>query len=636
MRKCDRPIQSIVSTITFNKVKTLFRIGGEHLSKHNVCLVRDALRCYTFVQQDIARRHNLSLTIFWQNLYDLPNIDIVSMISYFEAIRDFLIRLPKNDVSYRFLRSELAKLALSHNIDSWKTLIRHVVPLLKKVPAYSTRLEVMKDISILLLFFKKMPFKDIGIEDVMLEKYLTAEAEQCDLVYDEETCNALADIINEWFNDFDYSEFRPFHGSGSTAMGKLSLYEKYCNLHTDSLLLRFINLDEKLALEYFPMIVNTRDLMRVSRLMFVPKTATKLRVISMEPPSLMYIQEGIRIELQKYIAHHPFLSKVIQFDNQEQNQMYAHIGSILQNIATIDLSAASDSVTLELIRKIMRKTPKLYKCCIMTRSTHTLLPNDQVIKLNKFAPMGSAMSFPIECVVFAAIVELCYRRYQGIEKRLDKRYFSIYGDDIICNDFLVEDVMNLLTDLHFKVNRDKSFFHDVPFRESCGMDYYNGVDVKTVYYRVPVSQASNAPKRFQALIGLQHSLINARCPSAAQYVVRLLLKNYQPLFSNDFTDTSALYSSTATNYHLTEPDIGYIQDYQDNYFLYDCVTTKSKTLPSVEDVEQYDYVRYFDWLVSHSYTREVTWKDYVFPVEDNTNLLGGVPILGRNSTVRGA
>lgn len=633
MRQCDRPIQSIVSTITLDRVERNFRIGTAKLNRTNALLLRDALRAFTFLQHDIAIHHNIPLDVLVTHLFsdDDYKYDIICIIGFCSDLRDYLIRVPDSDLSYRFLRAECARIARSNDMPYWKTLLRPINGLVRKFCDKASRRYVLKDISSYLLFFKKMPFTDIGIEEKMLDAYLADEGHFATAEYDPDMCDAIADIIHEWFQDFRIEDLRPFHGNGSTAYGKLNKYEKYLSMDVDSILLRFLNVDESLAYELFPLI-RSKDLQRVSKLQFVPKTATKLRTISMEPPSLMYIQEGIRVELQRYIRKHRVLRHVIKFDDQTQNQMLAHIGSMLQNIATIDLSAASDSVSLQLVRKLFRKVPFLYKCCMMTRSTHTLLPNGDVIKLNKFAPMGSAMSFPVECIIFAAIVEYSYRTYQGIEKSLERRYFSIYGDDIICNDYLATTVMNNLSRLHFRVNRDKSFTGGILFRESCGVEYYDGIDVKPIYYRIRSRRSGSAPERYAAHIGMQHTCIDNGYNACAGYFTREVLRHYAPIFSDDNTDTSALYSTTATNYHLIKPDRRSSADYQDDYFFYDCV--KAQHRRSSVDCELYEWIRYFDWLVSHKCKSAQCWTDILFPEDTSTYLLDSVPVIGHNSTVR--
>lgn len=150
----------------------------------------------------------------------------------------------------------------------------------------------------------------------------------------------------------------------------------------------------------------------------------------------------------------------------------ARKASLKGEFATIDLSNASDSVSYALVKRVLRGT-SLYRAVICTRSDKTRLSDGSVIELAKFAPMGSALCFPIECLIFAAVCEVSCRR---LGRNL---YYRVYGDDIICHEDLVPNVLALLDALHFTVNKDKSFHGraDFNFRESCGGEYVNGVDV---------------------------------------------------------------------------------------------------------------------------------------------------------------
>jgi hypothetical protein len=89
----------------------------------------------------------------------------------------------------------------------------------------------------------------------------------------------------------------------------------------------------------------------------------------------------------------------------------------------------------------------------------------------KFSSMGNGSTFCIETLVFAAAC-----------KAVGSTRFSVYGDDVIIESSLVEDYIRLCAHLGFKVNVDKSF-HEGPFRESCGKDFYRGIECTPVFIR---------------------------------------------------------------------------------------------------------------------------------------------------------
>lgn len=296
-----------------------------------------------------------------------------------------------------------------------------------------------------------------------IEAFLTEHEIPCQLVDD------LNKIILSYVDEYALPEisFRDFHhGPGSSAeIGKVNPYHKQSTLTSDILL------------DYsFPGILplNANPLVRMSELLFVPKTFLKWRSISMEPASLMYCQQAVKESLYWWFRTHPYLREHIHLENAEYNRIAAQKGSIDHDFATIDLSSASDLVSWDLVKGIFRGT-KYLKYLYSTRSTATKLPNGDVMHLKKFAPMGSALCFPVETILYGACVDLAFSR-QGIPR--SKRKFLVYGDDIICPNGIYEALCEILVGLGFRVNFTKTFSSQYnSFRESCGGEYYRGVDV---------------------------------------------------------------------------------------------------------------------------------------------------------------
>jgi hypothetical protein len=101
--------------------------------------------------------------------------------------------------------------------------------------------------------------------------------------------------------------------------------------------------------------------------------------------------------------------------------------------------------------------------------------------------MGSAMCFPVEAMVFYTLIQSAMHQLDGIRptyKSINKysTLIDIYGDDLIVPVEYTDVVVRYLESYALKVNINKSFRTSL-FRESCGADYYSGVDVKPVYAR---------------------------------------------------------------------------------------------------------------------------------------------------------
>lgn len=246
------------------------------------------------------------------------------------------------------------------------------------------------------------------------------------------------------------------------------------------------------------------------------------RVISKEPVTLMWLQQGFKEQLYHYFRCQPFLKKVINLQDQSLSSSMARHGSFDGSYATIDLSAASDSVSLELVSRIFSGTSLLVPL-IETRSTSTCYKakNGEVVaswKLRKFAPMGSALCFPVECIVFAAICEAARRRVGS------RKLFRVYGDDLVVPTEYAEVVCDYLAACHFKVNERKSFIHssEYMFREACGGEFFNGKEVTPVRLSRALKPMTTKPSgaEFSSWVGLINRLTEAGLRSAQSYVLR--------------------------------------------------------------------------------------------------------------------
>jgi hypothetical protein len=158
----------------------------------------------------------------------------------------------------------------------------------------------------------------------------------------------------------------------------------------------------------------------------------------------------------------------------------AKLGSMDGSFATIDLESASDSISMTLCEKVLPRI--LFSWLKLTRSPFTTLPSGEQVKLEMVSSMGNGFTFPLQTLLFASIVDACYR-LKGLtlfDGRTGTRNFSVFGDDIIVRKDCYELVTHALELFGFRVNKEKSF-NSGYFRESCGEDYYRGHNVRGVY-----------------------------------------------------------------------------------------------------------------------------------------------------------
>ena len=248
------------------------------------------------------------------------------------------------------------------------------------------------------------------------------------------------------------------------------------------------------------------------RVISVPKTLKTPRIIGIEPTAMQYAQQSILPIILECLSRDygwqssspsgdktrpPVLSGMLGFDDQEPNQLFARLGSINNRLATLDLSEASDRVSNQLVRALLDRHASLNSAVDACRSRKADVPGHGVLRMAKFASMGSALCFPMEAMVFLTII------FHGIEQSLNRPLarrdvyalcdqVRVYGDDIIIPTDYVTSVDRSLSLFGAKVNRDKSFWNG-KFRESCGKEYYDGHDVSIVKVRqVPPTQRQDA------------------------------------------------------------------------------------------------------------------------------------------------
>lgn len=257
------------------------------------------------------------------------------------------------------------------------------------------------------------------------------------------------------------------------------------------------------------------ELVPGNRITFVPKSATKARTIAIEPTMNGFIQHGLGKVLEKRLRR-----VGIDLHDQSKNQRMAQIGSADGSLATLDLSAASDSVSLELCKQLF--PGDWFDAICATRSPEGTLPDGTRIEYSKVSSMGNGMTFGIETLIFWALISSVIELFS-----LSDRRFTVYGDDLIIPTDAVHPVTWVLEALGFSLNRDKSFWSG-PFRESCGKHYFRGDDVTPFYVRsdidtVPrITWFANQVRRWSRLFwGLDSRLRSAYDLMVAELPPRL-------------------------------------------------------------------------------------------------------------------
>lgn len=205
------------------------------------------------------------------------------------------------------------------------------------------------------------------------------------------------------------------------------------------------------------------------KLVAVPKDSRGPRLISTQPAEAIWIQQGLRAELERAITNHPYTKSKINFDDQSVNGRLALTSSLDRKYATIDLKEASDRISIDVFNFLFGSHARYFNAC---RATEIVLFDGRVHRLRKYAPMGNATVFPVQSLIFYAICRSAISCHCG--EICDDVY--VFGDDIIVPTRYLDACIRGLVRFGLVPNQNKTFGRGL-FRESCGVDAYSGVDV---------------------------------------------------------------------------------------------------------------------------------------------------------------
>lgn len=235
-----------------------------------------------------------------------------------------------------------------------------------------------------------------------------------------------------------------------------------------------------------------------SRLSVVPKYAEIGRVICTEPLLNMIFQKGIGSVITRRLIETCSIDLKSQ---QRVNRHFARVGSLTGQFGTIDLTSASDSLSLAVVREFF--PADVVKWLERTSCRTTVFPDGSTQELHMISSMGNGFTFPLQTVFFASLIYGAYKalgipfirskagsdgdfllgdNFLPFKAPVGARYgnFAVNGDDLIVVEKAYNLVCECLAATGFTVNVEKSFNTGL-FRESCGSDCYQGHEVRGVY-----------------------------------------------------------------------------------------------------------------------------------------------------------
>lgn len=223
----------------------------------------------------------------------------------------------------------------------------------------------------------------------------------------------------------------------------------------------------------------------------VPKTALTERPIAIEPTLNVFLQLGVDRVIKGRLKRR----WGIDLSSQELNRTLALEGSLSNELVTLDLSGASDTVSRGICYLLL--PPLWYDLLDDLRSKKIRLPKIvEPVELKKFSAMGNGFTFALETVIFTALIRAAMRRTGT------KGNYNAYGDDLIIPTAAYSYLQSLLSLFGFVVNDSKSFASG-PFRESCGKDYLSGTLVRPVFLKKTVQTVQDLFYLYNSLFKLE-------------------------------------------------------------------------------------------------------------------------------------
>jgi hypothetical protein len=176
-----------------------------------------------------------------------------------------------------------------------------------------------------------------------------------------------------------------------------------------------------------------------NRVELVPKNWKTHRTIACEPEGNIALQ----LAFDEYCKRKLRRRLNIDLSDQSRNQRLALESSVHGKLCTVDLKAASDRLSLNVVHLLF---PREWVDFFLDTRSPCWKTSDGVLKpYHKLSSMGNGYTFTVETLVFAAVC-----------KAIGSEEFSVYGDDIIVETELLEPLVDALNYLGFEVNQEKS------------------------------------------------------------------------------------------------------------------------------------------------------------------------------------
>lgn len=203
------------------------------------------------------------------------------------------------------------------------------------------------------------------------------------------------------------------------------------------------------------------------RMSFVPKSYKSMRSITPNTVLGALHSDGLGRMIVRRLKYAGLDVAKLQHQHRQLAQSASQDGLL----TTCDQSSASDNLTVSLVESLLPR--RWFDELSLGRITdYHYTDTGERFQLSSFCTMGIGFTFALQTLIFYCIA-------RGIEHQfsLDAGLISCFGDDLIFPTKLWPFFEPLFRKIGLQINSEKTFYAGY-FRESCGGDYYRGVDVR--------------------------------------------------------------------------------------------------------------------------------------------------------------
>jgi len=153
---------------------------------------------------------------------------------------------------------------------------------------------------------------------------------------------------------------------------------------------------------------------------------------------------------------------------QDLHRLLCKNASVDKRLTTLDLSKASDNIGFVHLRRLLPVSwfREINRCRVPTVQI-----GDENLRTSTFMMMGVGYTSTLQTLVFYSLIKaIC--NLTNTSGRV-----SVFGDDCIYPTRVHRYVLGVFSSIGFEVNSEKTF-SDESFRESCGADFYRGLNIR--------------------------------------------------------------------------------------------------------------------------------------------------------------